>query len=380
MYLSLISNLIYLISLGVLDSCGYKCTGQGGSLTLSKGNLVVMKATKVDNLYKLEGSTKVASKVTNVSSFLWQKHQGHKRKKELQVLVNGKSFPDLESLFLNSYLFYISASYDGGIKGCCVWDPTSHKVIIDRDIVCMEQPKGLIQDRNNKFVWMLDNSLYDLLVPRQIYKRFESFIVSHKFSKGRNDYIVYSTFIILILFTNDMLDASRNMDKISKKMTQVDRTIQMRDQGATKQIMGKEVHRNGNGKLWLEFSMNIVKPIFIPLAFCYKFSSSIGSVYKEEKVMSRVSLVVGLLYVMKWLRPDVSHANDIVRYVTDSGVAVKWVLQRLRSTNVTYNGYNFMVSNNCNAYFTGVLDKRRYINKYVSQHSCGRHVGGGVIP
>jgi hypothetical protein len=70
-----------LISLGVLDSCGYKYTGQGGALTLSKGNLVVMKATKVDNLYKLEGSTEVASEVTDVSSCLWQKHQGHKSKK-----------------------------------------------------------------------------------------------------------------------------------------------------------------------------------------------------------------------------------------------------------------------------------------------------------
>jgi hypothetical protein len=61
------------------------------------------------------------------------KRQVHNGKKELQVLVNRKSFPHLKSLFLNSYLFYISASYDGGIKGC-VWDPTSHKVIIDKDI------------------------------------------------------------------------------------------------------------------------------------------------------------------------------------------------------------------------------------------------------
>jgi hypothetical protein len=164
-------------------------------------------------------------------------------------------------------LFYISASYDGGIKGCCVWDPTSHKVIIDRDIVCMEQPKGLIQDRNGKFVIMIGNSLYGLLVPRQIYKMFESFIVSHNFSKGRNDYTVYSTFIVLMLFIDDMLNASRSMDKISKKMTQVDRTFQMRDQGVAKQIMDIEVHKDGNSKLWLEFSMNIVKPSFNPSCF-----------------------------------------------------------------------------------------------------------------
>jgi hypothetical protein len=250
-----------LISLGVLDSCGYRYTGQGGALTLSKGNLVVMKETKVDKLYKMEGSTKVASEVTNVSSFLWQKHQGHKSKKEFQVLVSSKSFPDLKSLFLNSSLFYISASYNDGIKGCCVWDPTSHKVIIDRDILCMEQPKGLIQDRNGKFVCMLENLLYGLLVPKQIYKSFESFIASDNFSKGRNDYTVYSTFTVLMFFVDDMLNARQSMDKISKKMTQVDRKIQMRDQGATKQIKGIEVHKDGNGKLWLEFNMNIVKPV-----------------------------------------------------------------------------------------------------------------------
>jgi hypothetical protein len=60
-----------LISLGVLDSCGYKYIGQGGALTLSKGSLVVMNATKVDKIYKLEGSIEVASEVTDVSSCLW---------------------------------------------------------------------------------------------------------------------------------------------------------------------------------------------------------------------------------------------------------------------------------------------------------------------
>jgi hypothetical protein len=106
----------------------------------------------------------------------------------------------------------------------------------------MEQPKGLIQDHNGNFFSMLDNSLYGLLVPRKIHNMFESFIVSHNFSKGRNDYMVYSTFPILMLFADNILDVRRSMDTISKKMTQVDRTIYMRDQGETKQIMGMEIH------------------------------------------------------------------------------------------------------------------------------------------
>jgi hypothetical protein len=39
-----------------------------------------------------------------------------------------------------------------------------------------------------------------------------------------------------------------------------------------------------------------------------------------------------------------------------------------------------MVCDNCNVYFTRVLDMRRSSTKYVSQHRCGGHVGGGVTP
>jgi hypothetical protein len=52
----------------------------------------------------------------------------------------------------------------------------------------------------------------------------------------------------------------------------------MKDQGETKQIVGIEVHiDDNNGKLWLQFIMNMVEPINIPISFHYKFSSSIKS-------------------------------------------------------------------------------------------------------
>jgi hypothetical protein len=50
-----------LISLGVLDSDGYKCTTQGGVLKVSKGILVVMKGKRIENLYQLEGRKKIKS-------------------------------------------------------------------------------------------------------------------------------------------------------------------------------------------------------------------------------------------------------------------------------------------------------------------------------
>eukprot|EP01018_Ginkgo_biloba_P027656 Gb_41806 [translate_table: standard] len=95
-----------LISLGVLDSAGYKCTCQGGVMKVSKGILVVMKAKKIRNLYQLEGSTEineaaVVSEEANQTTRLWHQHLGHMSEKGLKVLVNRKLLPSLKSLDLN---------------------------------------------------------------------------------------------------------------------------------------------------------------------------------------------------------------------------------------------------------------------------------------
>jgi hypothetical protein len=215
-------------------------------------------------------------------------------------------------LFLNSYLFYVSARYDDEEKGCNVWDPTTHNIFINKYIVCMEQPEGLVKNCNGRFVCMLKNSLYGLMVPKQLYKRFESFMVSQKFSRGKYDYTIYSTFTILTLYIDDMIVASRSMVEISEIKAHLEMTFQMKDQGATKQILSGEVHiDDNNGNLWLQFIMNVVKLVDIPIAFHYKFSSISIPIYKEEKVMSRVNLVGGLLHTMNWFRPDISHLMDV---------------------------------------------------------------------
>ena len=47
-----------LISLSILDAEGYKHTGEGGLLKISKGDLVVMKDhQKIAMLYVMQGST-----------------------------------------------------------------------------------------------------------------------------------------------------------------------------------------------------------------------------------------------------------------------------------------------------------------------------------
>ena len=55
---------------------------------MSKGSLVVMKATKIGNLYKLEGSVEISEVVVvseeeNVSTYLWHQGLGHMSEKML---------------------------------------------------------------------------------------------------------------------------------------------------------------------------------------------------------------------------------------------------------------------------------------------------------
>jgi hypothetical protein len=123
-----------LISLGVLDSGGYKITGQDGTLKVCKGTLVVMKATKLGNLYKLEGSTQVneatmVSKEARSSTFLWHQQLGHMSKKGLglQVLANHKLFPKLQYLYFNKFNIYVG--YSDGDKGCRFLLPTKSSLM-----------------------------------------------------------------------------------------------------------------------------------------------------------------------------------------------------------------------------------------------------------
>jgi hypothetical protein len=59
-----------LISLGTLDSLGYKYSDEGEVIRVSNGSLVVMEGNKVDDLYFLQGSTVIGLDVVSSSDNL----------------------------------------------------------------------------------------------------------------------------------------------------------------------------------------------------------------------------------------------------------------------------------------------------------------------
>jgi len=82
-----------LISLGTLDSNGYKFSAEGGVLRVSKGSLIVMKGKKVNTLYILQGSAMISVAAVSMSegpdlhtTRLWHMQLGYMSERGLHVL------------------------------------------------------------------------------------------------------------------------------------------------------------------------------------------------------------------------------------------------------------------------------------------------------
>ena len=91
-----------LISLGALDTNGYKTVVQGGVMKIYKGILLVMKAKKVGNLFQLEGRTgsdyvSTVSEHDSSSIRLWHQRLGHMSERGLKILADRKLLPNLKS-------------------------------------------------------------------------------------------------------------------------------------------------------------------------------------------------------------------------------------------------------------------------------------------
>ena len=82
--------------------------------------------------------------------------------------------------------------------------------------IYMDQPEGCIVPGKENFVCKLKKSLYGLKQsPRQWYKRFDSFMLSHGFKKSEYDSSVYIKIvdgspIYLLLYVDDMLIAAKS--------------------------------------------------------------------------------------------------------------------------------------------------------------------------
>jgi hypothetical protein len=265
---------------------------------------------------------------------------------------------------------------------------------LDEEIY-MQQPEGFSVKEKEKLVCRLTKSLYGLKqAPRQWYKKFDGFMQRHGYNKCNADHCCYfkrfeSSYIILLLYVDDMLVAGPDMDEIKKLKKQLSREFDMKDLGAAKQILGMRINRDKQkGTLQLSqeeyidrilkrFSMSNAKPVSTPLASHFRLSKDQSPKTEEEKdFMAKVpyaSAIGSLMYAMVCTRPDIAHAVGAVsRFMTNPGKqhweAVKWILRYLRGTTdrcLCFRRGELKLQGFVDADFAAEVDHRRSTTGYV---------------
>ena len=110
-------------------------------------------------------------------------------------------------------------------------------------------------DGKENFVCRLKRSIYELKQsPRQWYKKFNVFIVSHGYIKSPYDSCAYhskvedGSHIYLLLYVNDMLIASQNLLAIQRLKSLLGSEFEMKDMGVAKNIFGMEIKKDRDQK------------------------------------------------------------------------------------------------------------------------------------
>jgi hypothetical protein len=261
--------------------------------------------------------------------------------------------------------------------------------------IYMDQPEGFIVPGKENYVCKLKRSLYGLKQsPRQWYKRFDSFMLSHGFKRSKYDSCVYikhvnGSPIYLLLYVDDMLIAAKSRKEITTLKRLLSSEFEMKDLGAAKKILGMEITRDRKaGLLFLSqhayiekvlqcFNMHDAQPVSTPIAPHFKLSvEQCASSDEDIEYMSKVpycSVVGSLMYAMVCSRPDLSYVISIVRrYMSNPGKehwrAVQWIFRFLRGTadhclqfGRTAKGLIGYVDSD----YAGDLDRKRSLTGYV---------------
>jgi hypothetical protein len=244
-------------------------------------------------------------------------------------------------------------------------------------------------------VCKLRRSLYGLKqAPRQWYKKFDSFMCSTGFTRCNADHCCYvksfkNSYIILLLYVDDMLIAGASIEEINKLKNQLSKQFAMKDLGAAKQILGMRIIRDRANstlkisqaeyvkKILNRFSMDGAKSVSTPLGSHFRLTKDQSPKTDQEKsYMSKVpyaSAIGSLMYAMVCTRPDIAHAVGVVsRYMSNPGKqhweAVKWTLRYLKGTSdmsLCFTGADLKLQGYVDADLAGDVDSRKSTTGFV---------------
>src|SRR3954471_17486491 len=119
------------------------------------------------------------------------------------------------------------------------------------ETIPMRQPEGYVEKGKEDYVCKLKRSLYGLKQsPRQWNRRFDKFMAHISFIIIQFDHCVYfrfrpgNSFVILLLYVDDILIASNNVEDVMRVKVELNKEFDMKDLGATSRILGIDIRRN----------------------------------------------------------------------------------------------------------------------------------------
>jgi hypothetical protein len=238
----------------------------------------------------------------------------------------------------------------------------------------MQQPQGYEDEGKENLVCRLKKNLYGLKKdPSQWYVKFDKFMKEQLYSRCPYDRRVYfkrlenGSYIILILYVDDMIVARYNMQDINVLKRKLSNSFVTKALGAAKKILGMIITRDKkNHKLTLSqgeyiekmlerFRLKDEKPVSKFLASHFKLTKEMCPKTQEQiEYMSSVlylSTIGSLMYVMVCKRPDIAHEMGVVRrYMKNLGKEhwgeVEWILGYLRGTTthaLCFGGSNMVL-------------------------------------
>ena len=124
-----------------------------------------------------------------------------------------------------------------------------------KEEIYMDQPEGFKVKGKERMVYKLKKSLYGLKqAPRHRYKKFDSFMVGHEYTRTNADHWVYvrkfpnGKFAILLLYVDDMLIVGQDVGVIGNLKKDLLKSFDMKDLGPARQILGMQILRDRKAK------------------------------------------------------------------------------------------------------------------------------------
>lgn len=243
------------------------------------------------------------------------------------------------------------------LSSCCQNNLKIHQMDVEtaflngdiKSEVYVNQPLGY--DDNTNRVYKLHKALYGLKEsPRMWYECFHKFMDDKGYNRAKHDYCLYykdnlTDPVYIILFVDDLLICSRNVDKINEIKTSLSKRFCMKDEGKVKSYIGIDINYDEATNVMSlsqeRYINSLVKKYKLETAKPYKSPMETNlRLEPAETINSEIkyrTIIGELLYISSGTRPDIAYSvNSLSRFQRSyDNSHFKYALRILKYLNST---------------------------------------------